>query len=113
MKIHLNRAWGMVLLCVVLLLLESFSAAQAPGTGALAGQVFDSSRAVVAGAQVSVINEETNVSRTVRTTPEGSFRVPLLTPGSYSVTIEVPGFKQKTLRSVQVVVSETAAVDVN
>jgi hypothetical protein len=112
MTTRLSRARWILLLCIFVSSLQGFSAAQAPGTGALAGQVFDPSRAVVAGAQVSVVNEETNVSRTVHTTAEGLFRVPLLPPGNYSVTIEVPGFKQKTLRSVQVVVSETAAVDI-
>ena len=112
MKIHLNHPRGVLLLCTILVLLATFSTAQAPGTGALAGQVFDATRAVVAGAQVSVISEETNLSRTVRTSADGFFRVQLLPPGVYSVVIEEPGFKQKTLRSVQVVVSETAAVDV-
>src|SRR2546430_2007547 len=104
MKPHIRRAASAFLLSTILLLLESLSAAQAPGTGALAGQIFDSSRAVVAGAQVSVVSEETNLSRAARTTPEGLFRVPLLPPGNYSVVVEVPGFKRKTLRSVQVVV---------
>src|SRR5260370_1600049 len=107
-----NYSRGLVLVAIFFLFLESFVAAQAPGTGALVGQVFDPSRAVVAGAQVSVVSEETNFSRTVRTTSEGLFRVALLPPGNYSVTVEVPRFKRKMLRSVQVVVSETALVDV-
>ena len=113
MKTHTNCAREIVFLCVAFLLLGSVLSAQAPGTGALAGQVFDPTRAVVAGAQVSVVSEETNLSRTARTTPDGVFRVPLLPPGKYSVVVEVPGFKQKTLRAVQVVVSETASVEVD
>src|SRR5579863_6059621 len=112
MKTHFYRAPGFFLLSIAMSLLASLSAAQAPGTGALAGQVFDSSRAVIAGAQVSVVNEETGASRTIRTTADGFFRVQLLAPGNYSVVVEVQGFKRKTLRSVHVVVSETAAVDV-
>ncbi len=112
MKTNRSYLWGLVLAAILFLLLESFVAAQAPGTGALVGQVFDPSRAVVAGAQVSVVSEETNFSRRARTTPDGLFRVALLPPGNYSVAVEVPGFKRKTLRSVQVVVSETALVDV-
>ena len=111
-KTDTNYSRGLVLAAIFSLFLESFVAAQAPGTGALVGQVFDPSRAVVTGAQVSVVSEETNFSRTVRTTSEGLFRVALLPPGNYSVAIEVPGFKRKTLRSVQVVVSETALVGV-
>ena len=112
MNTHFARLRKASLLLIVYLLLESFSAAQAPGTGALAGQVFDPSHAVVAGAQVTVVSDETSLLRTARTAADGSFRVQLLPPGKYSVTVEVSGFKRKTLRSVQVVVSETAAVDV-
>ncbi len=111
MKTDTNNLWVLVL-AVFFLLLEGSAAAQAPGTGGVSGQVFDSSRAVVANAKVSVVGEETNLSRTVRTTSEGLFRVMLLSPGNYSVAVEVPGFKRKTLHSVQVVVSETALVDV-
>jgi hypothetical protein len=111
MKINPSCLWGLML-AFSLFSLEGFLAGQVPGTGALVGQVFDPSRAVVAGAQVSVVNEETNLSRSARTTPDGLFRVMLLPPGNYSATVEVPGFKRKTLRSVHVVVSETAVVDV-
>jgi hypothetical protein len=112
MTTQLSRARGIFLLCILVWLLQILCAAQAPGTGALAGQVYDLSRAVVAGAQVSVVSAETNLSRTVRTTPEGLFRVPLLPPGNYSVAVQMNGFKRKILRSVRVVVSETALVEV-
>src|SRR5579859_661442 len=101
-----------LVLALSFLLQTSLVTAQAPGTGGVAGQVFDPTRAVVANAQVSLVGEDTNLSRTVHTTSEGLFRVMLLPPGNYSVTVEVPGFERKTLRSVQVVVSETARVDV-
>ncbi len=113
METHFYLARRFLLPGLAALLLATLSVAQAPGTGALAGQVFDSSRAVVAGAQVSVVNEETNLSREVRTAADGFFRVQLLPPGKYSVTVEVSGFKRKTLRSVQIVVSETASVEVD
>lgn len=112
MNSHTKYAWEMISFCIVFFFLETFVAAQAPGTGALAGRVFDPSRAVIAAARVSVTSDETNLSRTVRTSTEGSFRVQLLPPGNYSVVIEMPGFKRKTLRSVQVVVSETALVEI-
>src|SRR5260370_25204187 len=107
-----NYPRGLVLVATFLLFLESFVAAKAAGTGDVVAQVFDPSRAVVAGAQVSVVSEETNFSRTVRTTSEGLFGVAPLPPGNYSVTVEVPRFKRKMLSSVQVGVGETALVDV-
>ncbi len=97
---------------VILLLAASSLRAQAPGTGAIAGSVSDPSGAVVANASVSVVSEETNSSRSVRTTPEGVFHVSLLPPGNYSVVVKEAGFKEKIMRSVPVVASETAVVDV-
>src|SRR3984957_15268860 len=86
--------------------------AQAPGTGAIAGSVSDQSGAVVSGAHISVVSEETNLSRVARTTADGLFSVALLSPGKYSVIVEEPGFKQKIMQSVPVVTSETAVVNV-
>jgi hypothetical protein len=96
----------------MLLLLASSLKAQAPGTGAIAGTISDPTGAVVANARVSAVSEETNSSRTVNTAADGVFRIPLLRPGNYSMVIEEAGFKQKMMRSIHVVVSETAVVDV-
>jgi hypothetical protein len=97
---------------LAVLMVASFLNAQAPGTGAIAGSVYDPSGALVANARVSVTSEETNSSRTVSTTSDGAFRLPLLPPGNYSMLVEEVGFKQKILRSIHVVVSETAVVNV-
>ncbi|HYK88799.1 MAG TPA: TonB-dependent receptor, partial [Acidobacteriota bacterium] len=66
----------------------------------------------VAGARVYVVNEETALSRHLTTTAEGLFRANLLPPGRYSVIIDAPGFKDKTLHSIRVAVTETAVVNV-
>lgn len=95
-----------------ILLLGGPNNAQTPGTGAIAGQIFDPSWAGVPSARVSATNEDTNWSRSVVTTSDGLFRVPLLPPGIYSIAVDAPGFRQKTLRSLQIVVSETAVVEV-
>jgi len=87
--------------------------AQSPGTGAIAGEVFDQSKAVVAHAQVSLVNEETNQTRRVTTNSEGFFRVPLLTPGSYSLVVEAPGFDKQVMTSIPVAVAETTPLTVS
>ncbi len=85
---------------------------QAPGTGAIAGQIFDPTGAVVPQVRVSVVNEETNWSRTISTTAEGVFRVPLLVPGNYSVQVDAEGFQHETFHHVHVAVSETTVLNV-
>jgi hypothetical protein len=86
--------------------------AQTPGTGAISGLVLDPASHVVSGVEVTAVNEATGISRSVTTTPEGVFRVPLLPPGSYAVTVKESGFAVNTSRSIPVVVSETTSLNV-
>jgi hypothetical protein len=82
--------------CVVLLLaagvLTGTSSAQKI-TGDIAGDVTDSTGAVLPNVAVTVVNTSTNQSRTTTTTATGSYRVPELPIGSYRVTATVQGFK--------------------
>ena len=64
------------------LLLTGQILGQAPGTGAISGVVYDQSDRVIGHAEVVATNEATFVSRTVVTTADGVFHVPLLLPGS-------------------------------
>src|SRR5579862_8734556 len=84
--------------------------AQTPGTGALTGRVVDPSGALVPNIDISVVSEETNLPRTVATNGEGVYRVFLLPPGSYSITVESNGFARETVHGVRVGVSETRVV---
>jgi hypothetical protein len=85
---------------------------QAPGTGAISGVVSDPSSKVVANAEILTVNEATHVSRSAISTAEGVFRVPLLPPGTYTVTAKAAGFAEQTLQSIQVIVSETSSMNV-
>jgi hypothetical protein len=89
----------------------AISAAQAPGTGAIAGTVLDPSGAFVPNAQVTVRNEKTGLSRTVSTASEGLFRAALLPPGNYSVEVVATGLGTQTLRSIPVVASEVTSIE--
>jgi hypothetical protein len=86
--------------------------AQDAATGAISGVVYDPSNRVVVHAEVLTVNEATHVSRSVMTTAEGVFRVPLLPPGAYAVTVKAAGFAENTSPSIQVTVSKTASLNV-
>jgi len=86
---------------------------QTPGTGAITGVVSDPAGRVVANASVQAVNEATHVSRSAATTTAGVFRVPLLPPGTYVVTVESSGFAESTSRAVRVTVSETTSLNVS
>ncbi|WP_263356205.1 carboxypeptidase-like regulatory domain-containing protein [Acidicapsa ligni] len=85
---------------------------QTPGTGAISGVVSDPADRVVSNAQILAVNEATHVSRSVTTTSEGVFRVPLLPPGMYTVTVIATGFSGNTSHSIEVTVSATTSLNV-
>jgi hypothetical protein len=99
-------------LSLVLLVLTSMCFGQTPGTGAISGVVYDPANRVVANAEVLVVDDATQISRSVRTTAEGVFRAPLLPPGAYTVTVKAPRFAVSVSSSVQVTVSETTSLNV-
>lgn len=97
---------------IVALLLVRAALGQTPGTSAISGIVYDPANHVVAKADVLVINEATQASRSTTTTPEGVFRAPLLLPGDYTVTVKALGFAPSATRSVQVTASETVSLNI-
>ena len=87
------------------------SMAQAPGTGAIKGTVYDPTGLAIDGAHVTVANDATNATRTATTTSDGMFSVSLLSPGTYTITVNAPGFAERSAKLIPVVVSETNAVE--
>jgi len=95
-----------------LLLIGAASFAQTSATGAITGTVSDPSKAVVPDAKITAINEATGETRTLSSSSIGSFLIPLLTPGSYTLSVSKAGFKQATYNAIQVDVTETRRLDV-
>jgi hypothetical protein len=63
------------------------------GRGTISGTVIDSAGAVVPGANIIVTNPATGVSSTTRSNETGTYTVPDLPVGEYSVQAEKEGFK--------------------
>src|SRR5687767_8188208 len=74
--------------------------------GTVSGTVTDPNGSVVPGARVTVKNVGTNIAANVVTNESGSFTVPFLVPGTYSVTVAGDGFKTSTRENVQVSVDD-------
>src|SRR5713226_4577756 len=78
---------------VILAVTIAASPASAQVSGAtLSGTITDPSGAVIAGAQVSIANKATGVTRAVTTDAAGLYSAPNLLPGDYEVTIAASGF---------------------
>jgi hypothetical protein len=80
--------------------------------GTILGSVTDSSGAAVPGATVTIKNLDTGLTRTVSTSDDGSYAVPELPIGNYSVTVEKPGFKSGIVTGIKVEVSSERRADV-
>src|SRR6266446_7047579 len=81
-----------------LLLMFAVTATAQQGTGTILGVVKDSSGAVIPGATVTIVNEETNLTRPVITGENGAFRAPALPVGRYLVRVELTGFQTQAQR---------------
>jgi iron complex outermembrane recepter protein len=84
---------AVLMVCAALIALSAPVLAQ-PATGRIAGTVRDSNGAPVAGAPVTITNQETLATRVVRASKTGTFEVSDLSPGVYTVSVDVQGFRK-------------------
>lgn len=78
----------------------------------LRGSVVDSSGAVVPGVQIQVRNVGTNiVVRSVTTNENGTYEIPDIQVGTYTISAELPGFKTAVVDGVQIESSQTRRID--
>ena len=61
--------------------------------GTMTGTVLDEQKQVVPGATVTIINEGTGEARAATSDARGEFQVTTLPPGTYTVRIEMTGFR--------------------
>lgn len=92
----------------VLLLTSSNVWAQNSG---IQGVVADDSGGVIPGANVLVTNTDTGVENRAQTNENGFYSVPLLNPGTYSVTASSEGFAGSTRENLKLDVQQVARID--
>src|SRR5437667_60502 len=74
-------------------------------SGSLVGTITDASGSVVANAQVTMTETNTGVSRTTKTGEAGNYVFADVPQGTYSVSVEVTGFKKAVRSGVDVLVN--------
>ncbi|MBC7797629.1 MAG: carboxypeptidase regulatory-like domain-containing protein, partial [Pyrinomonadaceae bacterium] len=95
------------LLTIIVLIVISTSVVTAQtqlGTGAISGIVEDASGAAVANATVTIVNQDTNLTRNVTTGGSGQFNFTVLPSGIYSIRAELSGFTTFEQNNLQVTV---------
>src|SRR5688500_7019618 len=98
-------------LCVLGLLVSKTMVGQT-AQATLTGRVLDSSNAAVPNATVEVLNTETSQIVRVLADATGTYAAPFLRPGTYSVSVEAPGFKKFSRSGLSLGVNQVMTVDV-
>ncbi len=100
--------WTKLAVVLAVLCLSALAFSQGGATGAITGTAQDASGAVIAGAQVNVINEATGqVVRRLSTDSSGTVTATLLPVGTYSLELSAPGFATSKVSGIVVRITET------
>lgn len=101
----------MTLAASVMALLLGATTASAQTTGEIFGRAADTSGAVLPGATVTVAGPALLQPRVVVTSEAGTYNVPELPVGTYSVTFELPGFRTLVHREIRITIGFRAQVN--
>ena len=97
------------LIAAILLAAPMFAQVQ---SGRIVGTVYDPNRAVVPNAKVVITNTATAQAQTVTTNGAGDFVLTPVDPGVYRVAVTASGFGTAEFNNVEVIVGQSARVDV-
>ncbi len=81
--------------------------------GGLRGSVGDAQGAMIGDAKVTLIDEATNLSRSTISNSTGEFTFASVTPSTYTLSAESPGFKKFERRSIVVATQQFVTLDVS
>ena len=99
-----------MIFCLITVLLPNVLRAQLT-TSTIFGRVTDANGGTIAGAQVTLTNTDTNLSRAAQTSAEGEYRVELLPVGNYRVEIAASSFRRFVRAGVVLEVNVPVRVD--
>jgi Carboxypeptidase regulatory-like domain len=80
-------------------------------TGSFSGTVSDKAGAVVSGATVTAVSEETGLSREAKTDDSGHYLIPLLPVGQFTIRVASQGFQTTEQKNLRLQVDEHRELD--
>jgi Carboxypeptidase regulatory-like domain len=98
--LHKRNGFIFATLVVLGLAMCCFNAIAQSGAGSIEGSVIDSTKAVIPGASIHVVNSATGVTSDTKANGSGDYQVPGLFTGTYIITVTAPGMEtyQQTLQ---------------
>ncbi|HXN23717.1 MAG TPA: TonB-dependent receptor [Candidatus Dormibacteraeota bacterium] len=105
---NISKRWWL-LIALFCASLRSVPAQESRAT--LHGQVLDQQSSVVAGATVTVTSQDTQVRHETTTNGEGSWTIPFLNPGAYSLRVSAPGFKSVEQAGIVLQTADSKQID--
>ncbi len=97
---------------VLLVLLAAYPAWAQVDRASLAGTVKDASGAVVPGAKVELVSQETGWRREALSSVIGTYSFSLVPVGAYSITASMTGFRSVTIRDVRLGVGDNRNLNI-
>jgi len=97
---------------VFMLVLLPFGLTAQSEKAQLTGNITDSTGALVAGVEITVTHVATGVKRTTMSNEAGSYTVPLLEPGQYTIHASKAGFRPVSRSGIELHVNQTARIDI-
>jgi hypothetical protein len=102
----------LIITVLSLTLLTSGLAFAQAGSSSLRGTISDLQGRAVAGAQVTLINEQKNFRRTYTTNDDGAYVFTPIPPDTYRLEVEATGFKKSVVPSLTAQTDTPASFDV-
>jgi hypothetical protein len=99
-----------MLAVALICLASSLAFAQGSTTSSISGTVVDTGGGVIPGATVAVKNNATGTVTNAVTGAAGTFNIPALEPGTYTVTVSLSGFKTAIVNTVQLTIGSPQTV---
>jgi trimeric autotransporter adhesin len=109
---HMRESSGklwLVLACAIALASAAELNAQTY-QGSLRGLIKDP-QGVIPGAEVTLVNENTNATRTAMTNETGEYAFSSVLPGPYTVRVSLPGFKTEERKGFRIGTQQSAVLD--
>lgn len=103
----------LVSLLLLMLAVITFGFAQGAATGDVHVIVKDPKGGLVTNSTVTVRDQAKGLERSVTGGPQGEYRIQLLPPANYQITVDAPGFAKATVENVVITVGQVLDLPVS